>query len=145
MKKLVIDPSRVKEIKIKKKIEVTKGELIVAKAKRELKDFIAHEIPLLNSALGFPTPDFTEEEDYVIPTGDLEPIYINVEVDRLVLDLEDSVYEDMELAEIIVNPDEADGGVWVTNENGDEWTSDEISVEELANIADAMERAYNRK
>ena len=61
------------------------------------------------------------------------------------LDLEDSVYEDMELAEIIVNPDEADGGVWVTNENGDEWTSDEISVEELANIADAMERAYNRK
>ena len=122
---------------------MTKGQGIIAEAKKKLVDFITFEAPLLYKKFGWERDE--DDENYVIPTGDLEPIYINVEVDRLVLDLEDSVYEDMELAEIIVNPDEADGGVWVTNENGDEWTSDEISVEELAIIADAMERAYNRK
>ncbi len=122
---------------------MTKGQGIIAEAKKKLVDFITFEAPLLYKKFGWERDE--DDENYVIPTGDLEPIYINVEVDRLVLDLEDRVYEYMELAEIIVNPDEADGGVWVTNENGDEWTSDEISVEELANIADAMERAYNRK
>lgn len=123
---------------------MTKGQGIIAEAKKKLVDFIIFEAPLLYKKFGWDY-DPEEDENYVIPTGDLEPIYINVEVDRMYLDLEDRVYEDMELAEIIVNPDEADGGVWVTNENGDEWTSDEISVEELAIIADAMERAYNKK
>ena len=143
MKKLVIDPSRVKEIKIREKVELTKGELIVAKAKRELKDFIAHEIPLLNSALGFPTPDFTEEEDYVIPTGDLvESVFINIEVDNSYMGIEDRTYEDTEIAEIRLT---LDGNVFVANEDGDEWPWDELSVEELANVATSLQRTYSAK
>ena len=117
-----------------------KGKAIIAEAKKKLVDFITFEAPLLYKKFVWDREE--DDENYVITTDDLEPIYINVDVDRMCLDLEDSVYEDVELAEIIVSPD---GKVWVTNEDGGEWTSDEISVEELANIADAFERAYNRK
>lgn len=143
MKKLVIDPSKVKEIKIEKKRELTKGELIVAKAKQELKDFIAQEIPLLNSAIGFPTPDFSEGEDYTIPTGDLvESIFINVEVDNSYLGVEERTYEDMEISEIRLT---LDGNVFVANEDGYEWECDNLSVEELANVATSLQRTYNAK
>lgn len=143
MKKLVIDPSKVKEIKIEKKRELTKGELIVAKAKQELKDFIVQEIPLLNSAIGFPTPDFSEGEDYTIPTGDLvESIFINVEVVHPYLDLEERTYEDMEIAEIRLT---LDGNVFVANEDGYEWEWSNLSVEELANVATSLQRTYNAK
>lgn len=143
MKTLVIDPSKVKEINIEKKRELTKGELIVAKAKQELKDFIVQEIPLLNSAIGFPTPDFSEGEDYTIPTGDLvESIFINVEVVHPYLDLEERTYEDMEIAEIRLT---LDGNVFVANEDGYEWEWSNLSVEELANVATSLQRTYNAK
>lgn len=119
---------------------MTKGQEIIAEAKKRIIDFLVFEAPLLYKKFGW-AYDPEEDENYVIPTGDLEPIYINVEVDNSYLDVEDRCYEDVELAEIIVSPD---GEVWVTNEDGDDWTTDEINVEELANIADAMERAYKR-
>lgn len=119
---------------------MTKGKTIIAEAKKKLVDFIAFEAPLLYKKLGWAKPE--EDEDYVIPTGDLEPIYINVEVDNSYLDVHDRCYEDVEVAEVVVSQD---GQVWVANEDGDNWTTDEISVDELANIADAFERAYNRK
>lgn len=143
MKTLTIDPNKVKESKIEKKRELTKGELIVAKAKQELKDFIVQEIPLLNSAIGFPTPDFSEGEDYTIPTGDLvESIFINVEVVHPYLDLEERTYEDMEIAEIRLT---LDGNVFVANEDGYEWEWSNLSVEELANVATSLQRTYNAK
>ena len=109
---------------------MTKGQAIIAEAKKKLVDFITFEAPLLYKKFGW-IYDPEEEDCYIITTGDLEPIYI-----------EDRCYEETEINEVIVSPD---GEVWVTNEDGGEWTSDEISVEELANIADAFERAYNRK
>lgn len=143
MKKLIIDPNKVKEIKIEKKMELTKGELVVAKAKQELKDFIAHEIPLLNLALDFPTPDFTKGEDYVIPTGVLnESIFINVEVDYSCMGVEDRTVEDTEIAEIRLAHD---GNVFVSNEAGNEWTLNALSVEELANVASSLQRTYTEK
>ncbi|MBP5723592.1 MAG: hypothetical protein J6X18_08490 [Bacteroidales bacterium] len=119
---------------------MTKGQAIIAEAKKKLVDFITFEAPLLYKKFGWERDE--DDENYVITTGDLEPIYINVEVDNAYLDVEDRCYEETEISEVIVSPD---GEVWVTNEDGGEWTSDEISVEELANIADAFERAYNRK
>lgn len=119
---------------------MNKGQIIIAEAKKKLVDFLVFEAPLLYKKFDWAKPE--EDEDYVIPTGDLEPIYINVEVDNSYLDVEDRCYEDVEVAEVVVSQD---GQVWVTNEDGDDWTTDEISVEELANIADAFERAYNRK
>ena len=120
---------------------MTKGQAIIANAKKKLIDFITYEAPLLYKKFGWDY-DPEEDENYTIPTGDLEPIYINVEVDNTYLDVHDRCYEDVEVAEIIVSPE---GEVWLTNEDGDDWTTDEISIEELANVADAMARAYERK
>jgi len=119
---------------------MNKGQQIIAKAKEQLISFIVFETPLLYKKFGWEFPE--DEDNFVIPTGDLEPIFINAEMDNSYLDVEDRCYEDIELAEVIVSPE---GEVWVTNEDGFEWTSDEISVEELAHIADAMERAYKGK
>lgn len=120
---------------------MTKAQTIIAKAKKKIIDFLVFEAPLLYKKFGW-IYDPEEEDCYIITTGDLEPIYINVEVDNSYLDIHDRCYEDVEVSEVIVSPE---GEIWVTNEDGGEWTSDEISVEELANIADAFERAYNRK
>lgn len=102
---------------------MTKGQGIIAEAKKKLVDFIIFETPLLYKKLGWKH----KEDGYY---------FIHADILNL---------EDREIAEIFVNTNDADGGVWVTNENGGELTSDEISVEKLANIADAMERAYTRK
>lgn len=118
---------------------MTKGQGIIAKAKKKLVDFIIFEAPLLYKKFGWECEG--DDENYVIPTAELEPIYVNVEVDNMCLGIEERAYEDTELAEIIVS----NGCVRVANDNGDEWTSYELSVEELATIADAMERAYNKK
>ena len=121
---------------------MTKGQTIIAEAKKKLVDFLEFEAPLLYKKFGW-EPE--EDGRYIIPTGGLEPIFINVEVDNSYLDVHDRCYEDMEVIKIIVDPDEVEGGVWFVNEKCDDWTTDEISVDELANIADAFERAYNRK
>lgn len=118
---------------------MTNAEIIVNNARKALAEFINFEAPLLYKKFGWDEPE--KGDDYVIPTGDLEPIFINVEVDNSYLDVEERCYENVEVAEVIVNPEE---GIWVTNEDGDDWTIDELSVEELAHIASAMERAYKR-
>lgn len=148
MKKLIIDPNKVKEIKIEKKRELTKGELVVAKAKQELKDFIANLIPLLNLALGFHTPDFTKGEDYVIPTSELaESVFINIEIDHSYLGVydravEDRTLEDTEIAKIRLT---VDGNVFVENEDGYKWSWNALSVEELANVATSLQRTYTAR
>jgi hypothetical protein len=140
MKKLELKESAVT---VKKERKLTKGELIVKMAKEELKGFIAHQIPLLYKAFGWVEPDFSECEDYVVPTGDLlNTIYINVEVDNSYLDVEDRCYEDVEVAEIRLT---LDGNVFVANEDGDEWEWKELSVEELADVATSLERTYIKK
>ena len=112
-------------------------------AKEELKGFIAHQIPLLCKSFGWAEPDFSEYEDYVIPTGNLlNTIHINVEVDNYCLDAEDRCYEDVEVKEIRLT---LDGNVFVVNEDGNEWEWKELSVEELANVATSLERAYIKK
>lgn len=116
---------------------MTKGQTIIAEAKKKLIDFIVFEAPLLYKKFDWELDD--EDDCYIIPTGDLESLYINVEVDGMYLDIEDRVYENREIAEIVVDPEE---GVWLNDEDGNEWTADEVSLEELANIADAFERAY---
>lgn len=140
MKKLNISESAVT---VKEERRLTKGELIVKMAKEELKDFIAYQIPLLYKAFGWAEPDFSEEEEYVIPTGDLtNSIHINVEVDNSYLDVEDRCYEDMEIAEIRLT---LDGNIFLVNEDEDEWEWEEVSVDELANVATALERTYIKK
>ena len=140
MKKLELKENA---ITAKEERKLTKGELIVKMAKEELKGFIAHQIPLLCKSFGWAEPDFSEYEDYVIPTGNLlNTIHINVEVDNYCLDAEDRCYEDVEVKEIRLT---LDGNVFVANEDGNEWEWKELSVEELANVATSLERTYIKK
>lgn len=119
---------------------MTKAEMIVAKAKKELVDFICYEAPLLYKKLDWEEPD--EGDDYSISTDYLcRDIHINVEVDNSYLDIEDNCYERREVSEIVVS---RDGEVWVNTELND-YTIDEISVEELADVAETLELTYNRK
>lgn len=127
----------------KEERKLTKGELIVKMAKEELKGFIVHQIPLLYKAFDWVEPDFSEYEDYIVPTGDLlNTIHINVEVDNFYLDVKDRCYEDVEVAEIRLT---LDGNVFVANEDGNEWEWKELSVEELANVATSLECTYIKK
>ena len=140
MKKLELKENA---ITAKEERKLTKGELIVKMAKEELKGFITHQIPLLYKAFDWVEPDFSEYEDYIVPTGDLvNTIHINVEADNSYLDVEDRCYEDVEVAEIHLT---LDGNVFVANEDGNEWEWKELSVEELANVATSLERTYIKK
>jgi hypothetical protein len=67
---------------------------------------------------------------------------IKVEVDNSYLDINDTCYEEREVAEILVNLNDKE--IWVCTED-DEYTIDEISVDELAEIANAMEETYEKK
>ena len=118
----------------------TMAKSIIAEAKNKLVGFICFEVPLLYKRFGWSEPE--EDEDYVIPAGDLcRTIRINVEVDNSYLDVEDRCYEDVEVAEIVVS---RDGNVWVNTED-DGHTADEISVEDLADVAEVLELTYNGK
>ena len=129
-----------KENNVKNESKLTVAEVIVNVAKKELKNFIVHQIPMLYKAFGWAEPNFAEEEEYVIPTGDLicAP-YINVEVDNSYLDVNERTYEDVEIAEVRLTLDE---NVFLTNERGDEWGWDEVTVDELAAVAKILERTY---
>ena len=119
---------------------MTKAKTIIAEAKKKLVDFICYEAPLIYRKFDWDEPE--EDENYVIPGGDLtRTVRINVEVDNSYLDVEDRCYENVEVAEISVS---RDGEVWVNTED-DEYTIDEISLEELADVAEALELTYNSK
>ena len=118
-----------------------KADAIIARAKKEIVDFICFETPLLYKKFGWAEP--TEGDNLSITTGDLKRnLSIKVEVDNSYLDVNDTCYEEREVAEILVNLDDKE--VWVCTED-EEYTIDEISVEELAEIANAMEETYEKK
>ena len=123
---------------------MTRGQGIVAEARKRLADFITFEVQMLYKKFGWEF-DEEEDEDYIIETADLgEPIYVNVEVDNSNLDVEDIVYEQREVCEVIVN---VESGIWFNlySDEAQELTIDEVSIEELAHIADVLESAYDKK
>ena len=113
---------------------------LVAELREKLKTHIAMLVPKLYEKFGWAKPDLEEEEDWVIPTGYLEnKIYINVEVDNSYLDVEDRCYEDREMSEVVVA---LDGNVIVRDEDDGEWFFDELSTDEVARIANSLEKTY---
>ena len=116
---------------------MTKAKTIIADARKKLMEFIRFEAPLMYKKLGWAEPD--NDEDYEIFGSDLcRTIRINVEVDNSYLDVEDTCYEDVEVASIIVS---RDGDILVTTEN-DEMDAERLSIEELADIAEVLELSY---
>lgn len=120
--------------------KVTKAHLILSKATEEIKKFIKMEAALLYKAIYGTDPDFAEDGGWTICTGDLcGDLYVNVEMDNFV---EDRCYERREMAEVIVLLDDT---VIVRDESGDEWNDREITLEELAHVADLLELTYLNK
>lgn len=118
---------------------MTKAKTIIADARKKLMEFIRFEAPLMYKKLGWAEPE--DDEDYEILGSDLcRTIRINVEVDNSYLDVEDTCYEDVEVASIIVS---RDGDILVTTEN-DEIDAKKISLEELADIAEVLELSYTK-
>ena len=115
----------------------TKAHLILNNAKEDIKKFIKMEAALLYKAIYGTDPDFAEDGGWIIDCEDLcGDLFINVEMDNYV---EDRCYERHEMAEIIVLLDDT---VIVRDKSGDEWNDKEITIEELAHVADLLELTY---
>ena len=115
-----------------------KADAIIARAKKEIVDFICFETPLLYKKFGWAEP--TDGDNHSIATCELHShLTIKVEVDNSYLDIDDTCYEEREIAEILVNLN--DKKIWACTEYN-EYNIDEISIEELVDIANAIEAAY---
>lgn len=118
-----------------------KADAIIARAKKEIVDFICFETPLLYKKFGWEEP--VEGDNHSIAAGDLDShLTIKIEVDNSYLDISDTCYEDREVAEILVNLNDKE--IWVCTEYN-EYTIDEISIDELVEIANAIEETYEKK
>lgn len=121
--------------------KVTRANLILANARKELKTHICATAAYLYKAIYGNMPNFEEDENCSICTGDLaEPLYLTIAVDNTYD--ENTVTNRVEIAEVICLLDDT---VTVADEDGNEWTDDELSIEALAEIADAFELAYDLK
>lgn len=123
--------------------KVTKANYILTNAKEEIKKFIKMEAVLLYKMIYGEDPDFEEEGGWTICTGDLcGDVYVDIAVDNSYLDIQDTCYKRREMAEIIVLLDDT---VIVRDEDGNEWTDKEISLDDLAHVSDILELTYRNK
>lgn len=114
-----------------------KADAIIARAKKEIVDFICFEAPLLYKKLGLVEPE--KDENYSINScGFPHPVFVEVEVDNSYLGIEERCFEGREVAEVLVS---RDNEVWICTEDK-EYTIDEISTDDLAAVANAIEAAY---
>ncbi len=121
--------------------KVTRANLILANARKELKSHICATAAYLYKAIFGNMPNFEEDENCSICTGDLaEPLYLTIAVDNTYD--ENTVTNRVEIAEVTCLLDDT---VIVADEDGHEWTDDELSIEALAEIADAFEITYDLK
>lgn len=110
---------------------------IIQNAKKELTTLIRKNVISLYKKFGLPKPE--ENEPYVIEAENLlRPVSIDVEVDNSYLDVEDTCYERQAVSSIMMD---ADGVITVSTEN-DEFFLENLSVEELSAISDALELTY---
>ena len=121
--------------------KVTRANLILNHARKELKTHICATAAYLYKAIYGNMPNFEEDENCSICTGDLaEPLYLTIAVDNTYD--ENTVTNRVEIAEVICLLDDT---VTVADEDGNEWTDDELSIEALAEIADAFELTSDLK
>lgn len=143
---ITLKANSVKKLELKKtpvEKKVTKANYILTNAKEEIKKFIKMEAVLLYKAIYGCDPDFAEEGGWTICTGDLcDNLYVNIKADNSYLDVENICYERCEMSEIIVLLDDT---IIVRDEDGEEWTDSEISLEDLAHVSDILELTYLNK
>ena len=114
------------------------GEIILEKAREEIKEHIRHKLSLLYYLIYGDMPNSGEGEDVRVCTGDLEDVFIYVDTDSA--DMNNIVKQRVEIVELGFC---LDGTVLLWNENGDEWTDRDVSIEDLAKIASMLERRWS--
>lgn len=119
----------------------TIGEIILEKAREEIKEHIRHKLGLFYYLIYGDMPNYGEGEDVRVCTGDLEDVFVYVDTNS-VYDMNDIVKQRVEIVELGFC---LDGTVLLWNENGDEWTDKDVSVEDLAKIASMLERCYKKR
>lgn len=117
------------------------ANIILARARQEIKSFINFELPLLYKKIH--RRDKEEHQNYSICTDDLKKdIFITVEVDNSCIDVEDTCYERKKIVEIVI---EEDDSLTFINEEGEEWNDTDITIDELAIISDTIQETYSAK
>ena len=112
---------------------------ILSRAREQLKTFVHQEVIFIYQAVFGKSPNFAEDEEWSICTGDLcEDVYVDVLIHENV-STNQKTYERIEISEI---RETLDGSVFFVNENGDEWDSNEISLEDIANVGDILYYTY---
>ena len=114
-----------------------KGTDIINVAREKLVDFIVFEVRNIYLLLNGQEPNFEEDEEYVL---DIEGFTIKVEVANSYLDVEDTIMENRTITEVRVS---LDGNIFLVAYEDDteiEWK--EISTDELAGLANALENRY---
>ena len=135
--------NRLKETNPLPVAETLNATAIKNKALNEIKSFAFYEAELLYKLIYGDTPNYEDEEELCICTGDLKrKVFVNVMTYNPYLDIEETTYEHREMAEIIV---QTDNTIIVRDENGDEWNDWELTFDEIVNIVDAIQEAYNAK
>ena len=117
------------------------ASIVRDKALHEIKAFAFFEAELLYKAIHGEEPNYAEDEELCICTGDLKRgIFITVVTDNSYNKTDEADFVCVEISEIIVS---IDGTIIVRNEDGDEWDDSDLSFDEIVNIVDAIQEAYN--
>ena len=121
--------------------KVTCANLILKKARKDLKTHICSTAAFLYKAIYGNMPNFEDDENCTICTGDLaERLYLTIGMDNTYD--EETIYARVEIAEVTCLLDDT---IVVADEDGNEWTDPDLTLEALAEIADAFEITYDLK
>lgn len=115
---------------------MSKAQDILFKAKVEIISHIRYEINQIHSLVHKDNDDelpYTSEEDWPFSPA------IRVVVDNSYLDVEETTYETRKVVTLSIEDDE---NIIVEDENGSEHKIKNLTIEELAFIADTLETSY---
>ena len=102
--------------------DILKAELIINKARQELKDFIVYETTMLYYKLGKQMPNFGKDEEIVLYDFDLQ--------------------EETTLEKVIIT---LDGNVFIEVKGTiGEICWEDLGTDELVTIANVLQRSYNK-
>lgn len=102
--------------------DILKAELIINKARQELKDFIVYETTMLYYKLGKQTPNFSKDEEIVLNNSDFKE---ETTIEKVIITLDGNVF--IEVKETI-----------------GEICWEDLGTDELVTIANVLQRTYNK-
>ena len=118
--------------------EKTLADKIVEKAKRDIIGFITFGVAIIHNAVSNKSED---GETYVKEDNLVWQPLIEVPVNDTYLDVEDYCSEKRVIVEVCVDKD---GQSWVKTQEGDVIYCNNLSVEELANIANCLKESVEK-